>query len=94
MESQQQLIETWLDHLRNQEASKLNITGYCKANSLAVHKFHYWKRKLGSSGRSGFIELPRFSSQANENILEIKLGQNFELHINLKIPGNLPGFLR
>jgi hypothetical protein len=49
----QQLLVVWRGHIDACRASGLQVTEYCKKNSLATRRYYYWKLRVE---RSAHIE--------------------------------------
>ncbi len=52
----------WQKHLQDWAASGQTQTAYCREHDLSLHRFQYWKKRLGQSPAPAFIEL-RFDHQ-------------------------------
>jgi len=45
----QQLLDLWRGHIDACRASGLQVTEYCKKNSLATRRYYYWKLRVERS---------------------------------------------
>ena len=78
IETAQKRVSYWHDHIQSWEQAGLSQRDYCKANSLALSTFSYWRKKLGknSTTRPRFYPLavvPDFSAGNKETTARLRL---------------------
>jgi hypothetical protein len=75
----------WQARLKEIEGSSLSVREYCRKNSLTIHQYYYWRRKINSPGvytageEDHFTEVI-FAQENNESSgLRISLGNGIEI---------------
>jgi hypothetical protein len=70
MESRKKVIQVkdeneWKKLIKDQEASKLSRSDYCRINQINYHSFDYWSRKLRKKSISPLIPITIKSEYKN-----------------------------
>lgn len=46
----EELQDLWERRLKEIKDSSLSVSEYCRNNSLSIHQYYYWRRKINSQG--------------------------------------------
>lgn len=48
--TREDLLLLWQARLKEMEGASQTVCEYCRKNSLTIHQYYYWRRKLNNSG--------------------------------------------
>jgi len=80
--------QRWRERIETQRSSGLSVTEFCRREGIGKAGFYYWKRRVGTGAREGFLELKVAVPSQIE--AEAKLeAKSISVH-SLAVPGSYP----
>ena len=89
IKTRQDRQEYWANHVKSFHKSGLTQRDYCRQNNISYWSFNLWKRKIETSGCTGFHQVPAEIIQ-----VEPPSDKNIEItihdHLRISIPHDFP----